>query len=621
MKILLKPIVCWVLISSGYSPSAYASVPADVTKTILTDPLPETTEKPTTTKLTEWTCEILIEKANDETFSLKGLAGLTAKKRCPLFTMDPKKLSDLEKKIYSEEIADLDPTLPPPGASLSIDELKLKLKAAVSTSDKLKAYKQLRLKQKSSGQRNDFLKTTADLFNWAKAELRKYKSTETRSNFNESAQIFARTYWTENKIKKADEVLTDALRQLKGSISVAEIYFIQARMAEEKLDVDKAVSLYDLATEDYKHFKPKTVSFNLDKILWLKSWILYKQKKWALAEKSLQTLADQTIDISEKSRASFYRARSLAKMDRKDEAKEVLEKVIKDDFFGYYGLVSYYELDRKMPALSKIVFEKKFPFDLELSFLKPLEKNIFQDLIKYQEIDIAEKAAGVLSKSTENQVNLGLYLADKGNRYLPLFAGFGKLNNDARIEVLLSHGQLLYPRPYLEVVKMMAEKTSIPTSLIYSIMKQESAFNEKTRSHADAMGLMQMIPRLAKQLSKKFNVPYKEAADLYKPEINIQLGSYELMQQIKKQDGQLTYVAAAYNAGPNALSGWLRSRNRSDMLEFIEEIPYDETRTYVKLIARNKLFYDRVSKRDEEQSFPAEFVELRDSKKDTAVKN
>ena len=80
------------------------------------------------------------------------------------------------------------------------------------------------------------------------------------------------------------------------------------------------------------------------------------------------------------------------------------------------------------------------------------------------------------------------------------------------------------------------------------------------------------------------------------------------MEQVRKQSGQLTYVAAAYNAGPNALAGWLKTRKRPDIIEFIEEIPYDETRTYVKIIARNKLFYDRISKRDEEHSFPIEFL-------------
>ena len=573
-----------------------------------------------TGKLSTWSCDVLIEKTKQDDFALKGLASLVAKKRCPDYKFDMKTLSDLEKRFYQEQIDELDPNVPAPTASLSIDDLKQRLKIAKSPADKLRAYKQLRGKQKNSGKRTDFIKTTRDMHQWAKKELQKKKTAESQAHFYEAAQLTSRAYWTEDKMSQAHNILSEALEILKDS-SVAEIYYIQARMAEEKIDMEKAVLLYDKAANDVKEFKPRATSFTVDKILWLKSWILLKEKKWSEAEKSFQSLADSTIDISERSRALFYRARCLSKLEKKDEAKAVLEAITESDFFGYYGLVAFHELGRKMPALSKVKFEKKFPFDLDLSFLKLQEKLIFQELIKYQELDIAEKSVIFLSRSPENQINLGIYLADKGSRYLPLFAGFGKLDNNSRIEVLVTYGQFLYPQPHQSQVKTMAEKTAIPQALIYSIMKQESAFNEKTRSAADAMGLMQMIPRLAKQLSKKFSVMYTTPEDLYNPDINIQLGSFELMEQIKKQAGQLTFVAAAYNAGPGALSGWLKTRNRSDILEFIEEIPYEETRTYVKLIARNKLFYDRISKRDDEHSFPAEFLNWDDSKKDTSAKN
>ena len=576
-------------------------------------------EKPSG-KLSTWNCESLIEKAKDITFSLKGLASLVAKKRCPDFTFDVKTLTAIEKRFYAEQIDELDPYLPPPNSSLTLDDWKIKLIAVRTPPEKMKAYKQLRIKQKNAGKRNDYIKTSKAMYTWAKKQLRKKKTTENQAYFYEAAQLFARTYWTEDTISKAHDILTEALTLLKD-VSVAEIYFIQARMADEKLDMEKAVSLYDKAAADVTEFKPKTITFSVDRILWLKSWILFKEKKWSEAEKSLQTLAETTIDISEKSRANFYRARALNYQNKKDEAKIVLEEIIQSDFFGFYGLVAYHELGRKMPALSKVKFEKLFPFDLEISFLQPEQKTIFQDLIKYAETDIAEKSVLFLSKTPEQQINLGLYLAKNGNRYLPLFAAFGKLDNNARIEVLLSYSDLMYPQPHIQQVKTMAEKTSVSPSLIYSIMKKESAFNEKTRSSADACGLMQMIPRLAKQLSKKFEIPYSSEVDLFIPEINIQLGTFELMEQVKKQSGQLTFVAAAYNAGPSALNGWLKSRYRPDMLEFIEEIPYEETRTYVKLIARNKLFYDRISKRDEDHPFPIEFLEMIDSNKDSSARN
>ncbi|MFZ3230297.1 MAG: lytic transglycosylase domain-containing protein [Pseudobdellovibrio sp.] len=615
-SLFLYAFVLFLISCSSYqqTPAAVEMLPLPLDKALA----PKLVES----KLADFTCEMLIEKSKDESFALNGLAALKAKKNCKDFSFDIKKLSDFEKRIYSEQIQEFEPIATITPSSLSVAELKANLKLAKTNPEKIKAYKQLRSKQKSMGARNDFLKTTADFYNWAKAELKKAKtSVEARTAYYEASLLFAKTFWTENKLDRADSILNDSLRMLKGITSVAEIYFVTGRMAEEKQNTEKAVQMYDLALEDMKAYKPKITSFNTDRLLWLKAWILYKEKKWADSEKAFTKLYENSTDLSEKSRAQFFRARALNQLERKDEAKVILEKIVQEDFYGYYGLVSYYELGIKMPALSKIKFDKKFIFDLNLTFLKPIEKNIFTELIRYGEIDIAEKTVGILSRTSENQLNLGLYLADKGSRYLPLFAAFAKLDNSTRVEVMLTYGNLLYPQPYLEKVKAMSAKTLIPTSLIYSIMKQESAFNEKTRSPADAYGLMQMIPRLAKQLSKKFDVAYKNQDDLYKPEINITLGSYELMEQIKKQDGQLTYVAAAYNAGPGALSNWLKTRNRSNILEFIEEIPYDETRTYVKLIARNMLFYDRISKRDEEQSFPANFLALIDSKKDISIEN
>ena len=562
-------------------------------------------------KLSSLPCDKLIEKSQDSQFSLKGLAGLKAQKNCPPFKYDQKQLSDLEKKIFSEEISDLDPSKPPQASSLSVVELKENLKKAKTAPDIFKAYKQLRAKQKNLGLRNDFLKTSAELFNWAKSDWKKNKKgVDEIGRFYEATLIFARTYWTEEKKIQADKILIDSLRLLKGVTSVAEIYFIQGRMADEEADHEHAVALYDATLEDIRQYNPKGLSFSYERVLWLKSWTLYKTKKWSEAEKSFLDYAKATSDSSEKAKAAFFQARCLSQMGKKDESQKILEKITQDEFFGYYGLVAYYELGKKFPAIAQIKYDKKFNFDLDLSFLSPNEKNIFIDLIRYQEVDLAEKSIIAFTRNPEKQVNLGLYLASTGKRYLPLFAAFFKLSNESKIEVLMRYPDLIFPQPYPEKVKEMSEKTQIPTSLIYSIMKQESAFNEKTRSHADAMGLMQMIPRLAKQLSKKFDVAYSNPDDLFNPLINIQLGSYELMEQVKKQSGQLTFVAAAYNAGPNALANWLKTRKRPDMIEFIEEIPYDETRTYVKVITRNKLFYERLSKRDEEFPFPTEFLNL-----------
>ena len=100
------------------------------------------------------------------------------------------------------------------------------------------------------------------------------------------------------------------------------------------------------------------------------------------------------------------------------------------------------------------------------------------------------------------------------------------------------------------------------------------------------------------------------AEDLFNPDVNIPLGTYELTDQIKRQKGQLPYVGIAYNAGPGRLKQWLAQPHSSDMFEFIESIPYEETRNYVKFAARNMLFYQRLAEPDKEFHFPKEFIKV-----------
>lgn len=560
--------------------------------------------------LTSYTCEDLIEKADDAEFSLKNLAGLRAMARCPEYKFDFTKLSDFEKKLYAQEIESFNNRTAGPIVieTLSTDQLQKKLTQEKSADAKFALHKQIRARLKRGTDRKAYLQSTQKMYKWALAHYKaNKKKAEAVAILYEAAQISARTFWTDDDGNTASTTIDETTKLLGAKNSVAELYYLKGRIHDEAKHYTAAVASYDQAITDVQKYDAKT-SFSMDRVMWLKAWILYKEKNYIEAEKSFAGLAAVTTDLSEKSRAQFYQARCLKSLEREAEAKAILEVIIQEDFFGYYGLVSYRELGRKLPALNSFKTDGRIAFDAKLEKLAETQKNLFVDLIKYREYGLAEKAIPMISQSKEDDINLSVYIAQKAQIYMPLFKAFARLDNNDKKELFIRHPELIFPRPYEDQVEDMSSKTNLSPSLIYSIMKQESAFNEKARSPADAMGLMQVIPRLARHLSKKFEVPFAANDDLYNPEINIQLGSYELMEQVRKQNGQLTYVAAAYNAGPNALLSWLKNRNRDDILEFIEEIPYDETRTYVKLIARNKVFYERISKRDSEHDFPANFL-------------
>lgn len=563
--------------------------------------------------LSTYTCDDLIEKASDKDFSLNTLAGLRAMARCKDFKFDMSSLSDFEKRLYSAEIESFSNLGDGKNtADLSIAGLKKLIKKEKIEAEKFSLYKQLRSRlKKNPNDRKEYLNSTTQMLKWAQQNYKKNKKNKTKSNdaiaiLYEASQIHARTFWTDNDGETAIKTLDSSVARLSPKNSVAELYFIKARIEEEKKDYAAAVANYDLAISDVQKFQIKNASFSMDRVMWIKAWILYKQKQLPEAEVAMKELADTTTDLSEKSRALFYLGRTIKTQGREIESKAIFESIIQTDYFGYYGLVSYRELGRKLPAIKSLKPSNIIKFDLKLESIP--QNNIFSELVKFREFALAERAVTLISTSKQDELNLSLYLAQKAKIYMPLFRSFARLTNEEKLDVFLSYPELVFPQPYKDQVNEMAAKTNLPPSLIYSIMKQESGFNEKARSAADAMGLMQVVPGLAKQLSRKFEVPYKKSEDLYDPFINIQIGSYELMEQVKRQNGQLAYVAAAYNAGPNALSGWLKNRNREDILEFIEEIPYDETRTYIKLIARNKAFYERISNRDSEQEFPADFL-------------
>ena len=135
-------------------------------------------------------------------------------------------------------------------------------------------------------------------------------------------------------------------------------------------------------------------------------------------------------------------------------------------------------------------------------------------------------------------------------------------------------------------------------------MRQESAFNPKARSHADAFGLMQLIPEMAKRAARYANIRFKRHRELYDPETNIMLGSAFLKNLLGKNNNNFLVTVASYNASEKAIKNWVRTRYTGDPLEFIEDIPYSETQGYIKLVLRNLVFYQRLNSDGKAIYFP-----------------
>jgi soluble lytic murein transglycosylase len=150
---------------------------------------------------------------------------------------------------------------------------------------------------------------------------------------------------------------------------------------------------------------------------------------------------------------------------------------------------------------------------------------------------------------------------------------------------------LLFPQPYWTELVRDAGSNGLDPYLVASLIRQESEFNTGAVSHANAYGLMQLLPSVGKSLAKKHAIKRFDAKELLNPSVNLELGTANLKQVLDRFGGQVEYALAAYNAGDTPVRQWLSSNDYKDVPEFVESIPYSETREYVQAILRNREMY------------------------------
>jgi soluble lytic murein transglycosylase len=151
--------------------------------------------------------------------------------------------------------------------------------------------------------------------------------------------------------------------------------------------------------------------------------------------------------------------------------------------------------------------------------------------------------------------------------------------------------KLLFPQPYWADLAANAKKNGLDPYLVASLIRQESEFNAGVVSHANAWGLMQLLPSVGKAQAKKQKMKGFNANELLNPSVNLELGTANLRQVLDRFGGQAEYALAAYNAGDVPVRQWQAIGDYKDIPEFVESIPYTETREYVQAILRNREIY------------------------------
>ena len=153
--------------------------------------------------------------------------------------------------------------------------------------------------------------------------------------------------------------------------------------------------------------------------------------------------------------------------------------------------------------------------------------------------------------------------------------------------------ELRFPLSYQHLVAHQAKAHQLDMSWIFAVIRQESAFMRDARSHAGAMGLMQLMPATARRVAKGYlnRKPPKSSA-LMQADTNIELGSAYLRQLLDKLDNSPVLATAAYNAGPHRVDKWLPPRDL-DADIWVDLIPFNETRRYLRRVLTYMVIYDK----------------------------
>jgi soluble lytic murein transglycosylase len=154
--------------------------------------------------------------------------------------------------------------------------------------------------------------------------------------------------------------------------------------------------------------------------------------------------------------------------------------------------------------------------------------------------------------------------------------------------------RLAFPLPYQKQLEDFCRPLSLDPFIVAALIRQESEFNPKAVSRSNARGLTQVMPATGRELSRKLRIPRYQTSMLFTPETNLKIGTYYLKALSDQLEGKWEATLASYNAGKSRVLAWLGTGTFHEPAEFVESIPFNETRVYVQSVLRNAEVYRRL---------------------------
>ena len=362
---------------------------------------------------------------------------------------------------------------------------------------------------------------------------------------------------------------------------------------------------YDKAIDAYRELQQRfPTGSRASYAHWKAAWLTLRKGDNAEAARQFEEQITFYPASSEIPAALYWRARLAEEENDLTKARAFYQK-ISDRFRNYY----YAELARGRIKTLK-PSDDPAHYDI-LDRVPPLpatrieDDEVPADNLRVQKAQLLANGALIDAASRELQAAA---LEEKGSWAAPetarIFQDSG--HYDRAIEVIKhtvpnyfamdvpelprSYWEALFPKPYWTDLKKFSTLNALDPYLVASLVRQESEFNPNAVSNKNAAGLMQLLPTTGKKVAKEVKLRHFNQSQLLTPGVNLQLGTRYFRSMVDKF-GAFEYALAAYNAGSDRVQDWLSQGKFRDPQEFVESIPFTETREYVQAILRNSNVY------------------------------
>lgn len=341
-------------------------------------------------------------------------------------------------------------------------------------------------------------------------------------------------------------------------------------------NLEEALRLFEYVKKEYPHLE--------EDALWGIAWSFYRVGRYSEAKEILSRLNEKFPSR----RYAYWLKRCHIILDKGDLINDL--SVIREDDF--YSIITYFDdfrikdLEIKNPQISKSLNHQipespdllRFHILASLGFQEEAITELVKDIKNKKRPDIALKA--------------GYYLQQVGayGEAIRLTTMIRRELNKVKDEQFEDFKDIMYPLAFWPVVESASKRFDIDPFLLLSIMREESRFEPEAKSTAGAIGLMQLMPMTAKRLVRKTGLQIKDNSDIREIKTNITIGAFYLKELIR-EFGSTIIATAAYNAGEERVRDWLNKGRYRSPDEFVEDIPYEETRNYVKRVLTTYIKY------------------------------